>query len=79
MDPVLIHRFEVSVICRPYYGVCDVLYDYLGDPLCDPFLDANFCEEEDILLIVSVLGVTIVCDLWLDGAVVGADKIGGRS
>ena len=59
MDLVLVHRFEISVVCRPQDGVCDFLSDDLGDPLCDTFLEANCCEAEDVLSVGFVLVVAV--------------------
>ena len=79
MDLLLIHRFEVSVLCYLLDRVCDVLPVNLGDLFCDPVLDADCCKAEGVLLVGFVLGVAVVCDFRLDGAFVGTDEIGGRS
>ena len=79
MNTVLVNRFEVAVVLFPQDGVGYVFSDNLGDPLCDPFLDADCCEAKDVLSVVFFLGVTVFCDLRIDSAVIGADEIGGRS
>ena len=76
---VFVNRFEVSVFRHLQDGVGDVFPKDLGDPLCDPFLDADCCEAKDVLSVVFFLGVTVFCDLRSDSAVIGADEIGGRS
>ena len=78
MNLVLVNRFEVAVFRRQQDGVGYVFSDDLGDPLCDPFLDANCCKAGDVLYFGFVLGVAVVIDLRIDGDVVGAYKIGGR-
>ena len=60
-------------------GGCDVPPDNLGNLLRDPLLDANLSKAKDVLLIGFVLRIAVVCDLWFDGAVVGAGAFGGRS
>ena len=67
MTLVLVNIFEVSVV------------ENIGDPLCNPFLDADFCEEEDVMSVGFLLGVAVGFDFWIDGAGIGADKICGRS
>ena len=79
MTLVLVNTFEVSVVLRPQNGVGYVFSKNLGDPLCNPFLDADFCEAEDVMSVGFLLGVAVGCDLRLDGAGIGADEIGGRS
>ena len=79
MDLILIHRFEVAVVRRPEDGVCDVPPDDLGNTLCNPLLDADCREAEEVLLIGFVLHVNVVRNLWLDSAVVGAGALGNRS
>ena len=79
VDLVLVNIFEVAAVRRPQDGVCDVVSGDLGHPLYDPFLDADCCEAEDIISVIFVMGIAVVSNVWLDGAVVGADDIGGSS
>ena len=79
MDPVMIHRLEISVVRRPEDWVDYVSPDDLGYSLRYPLLDTYCREAEDVLPIGFVLRVAIVVNLWLDSAVVGADPFGGRS
>ena len=79
MDLLLVHRFEIAVVCRPQDGVYDILSDNLGDPFCDPSIDADCFELEDIMSVSFVMGIVAVCDFWIDGAVIGADDIDSRS
>ena len=78
VDMVLIHRLEIAVVRRLEDGVRDVPPNDLGYPLCDPLLDVDCREAEDVLSIGFVLSVAIVIDLWFDGAFVGAGVFGGR-
>ena len=78
MDLKLIHRLEIAVFCRPEDGVFDVPPDDLGNPLCDPLLDAYYIKAEDVLPIGFVLRVAVVHNLWLNGAFVGSGALGGR-
>ena len=79
VDLELIHRLEITVVCSPWDRVCDVPPKNLGDPLCDTLLDSDCREAGEVLLIGFVLCVAVVCDLWIDGAAVGAGAFGGRS
>ena len=79
MDLVLVNIFEVAIVRCPQDGVGDIFSDNLGDPFCNPLLDNDCCEAENVLSVSFVLGVTVVCNLRLDGAIVGADDIGSCS
>ena len=75
MDMVLVKRFEVAAVRRPQDEVGHVFSNNLGDHLCNPFLDVDFCKAEDVLSVGFVLGVAVDCDFWFDGAGVGAYEI----
>ena len=79
VDIILFYQLEVAVVRRPEDGVYDVPPNDIGDLLCNTLLDANCREAEDILPIGLVLRVAVVCNLWIDGAFVGAGALGGRS
>ena len=79
MDMVLVKIFEVAAMRRPQDEVGHVFSNNLGDYLCNPFLDSDCCEEEDVLSVGLVLCVDVVCDFRAEGSIVSADKIGGRS
>ena len=79
VELLLVHQFEVAVVCRPEDGVCDVLPENLGDPLCDPLLDLDCIEAEDVIPVGFSLPVDVDRNLWLDVAVFGAGALGSRS
>ena len=72
VDFELIHRLEILVVRHLEDGVCDVLPDNIGNPLCKPLLDANFRNAEDVIPISFVLRIAVVRNLWFDSAVVSA-------
>ena len=78
-DLVLIHRLDINVVRCPEGWV---RYDPPGDlgcSLCDPLLDSDCREAEDVLPIGFVLRVADVVNLWFNRAVISAGVFGGRS
>ena len=75
MNLVLVNIFKVAVVCCQQFGVGDVFANDLGDYLCDPYLEFNCYEAEDVLSVGFVLGVAIGCNFWFNGDGFGADDI----
>ena len=74
MDLILVNQFEVVVVRRLMMSFPTILVIPSAITSLTPI-----STRRKILSVGFVLGAAVVCDLWIDGAVVGADKIGGRS
>ena len=75
---IFVHQLETTVVRCLEDGVCGVPTNDLGHPLCNPLLDSKCREAEDVLTIGFVLRVTVVCNLLINGAVVGVGTLGSH-